>query len=125
MDAICRCLATRDPRTPYPGLSLLLLYRFAPITADDDAEAIRGVVAEAWRALGLFTDDEIARLIGRTRWAKSLRWTRDPERGWVVAQAGDDAYSMRWPDNESFPFLPLRDLVQQAHACAGDADGRT
>jgi len=51
LDAVCRCLASRDPALEHPGIPLLLLCRFAPLTAADDAGAVRERVAAAFRRL--------------------------------------------------------------------------
>ncbi len=47
IEAVCRCLAARDPALGYPGVPLLLLMPFAPITAADDVDAIRRLIAQA------------------------------------------------------------------------------
>lgn len=41
LDLICKRVALRDPSLPHPGLPLLLLSRFAPITDSEKADNVR------------------------------------------------------------------------------------
>lgn len=111
MDAICRCLARRDPRFPHPGWPLLLLFRFAPLTKDDDAGAARETLRHAWKALAAFDDAEIETLLEKLAWVGTSRWEQSGER-WVAT--GDDAYSLRGSESPDFPFALVEDLVERA-----------
>ncbi|MFD0741263.1 hypothetical protein ACFQ1L_04365 [Phytohabitans flavus] len=51
LDLVGRVVALDDPSLPHPGLSVALLCRFAPITAEDDAAAVRDLLGAALRSL--------------------------------------------------------------------------
>ncbi|MFC0532914.1 hypothetical protein [Phytohabitans kaempferiae] len=51
LDLIGRVVALDDPSLPHPGLPVALLCRFAPVTSEDDAEAVRDLLGSALRSL--------------------------------------------------------------------------
>ncbi|MGN9908027.1 hypothetical protein ACTMTJ_10810 [Phytohabitans sp. LJ34] len=51
LELIGQVVALDDPSLPHPGLTVALLCRFAPITAEDDAVAVRGLLGAALRSL--------------------------------------------------------------------------
>ncbi|BCB85947.1 hypothetical protein Psuf_032600 [Phytohabitans suffuscus] len=51
LDLIGRVVALDDPSLPHPGLPVALLCRFAPITPEDDAAAVRDLLGAALRSL--------------------------------------------------------------------------
>lgn len=120
IEAVCRCLAARDSALGYPGVPLLLLLPFTPITAADDLRAIRQAIARAWGALGQFSGAEIDELVAETSsWLdeRDLRWVRNAEVNAWVAE-GEHTQSLRTADNDDFPFKQLDELLYVARSCA-------
>jgi hypothetical protein len=124
--AICRCVAQRDTGLPHPGLPLVLLYRFAPITVGDDAPTIFRMLERAWRSLGLFSDEEIGELSRRFDYRRAgFVWEEDAKIGWWIGQKAGlrettgvlryaSLYTLRHPENRGFPFEPIKRLVEAA-----------
>jgi hypothetical protein len=120
LEAICRCLAVRDPRLAHPGIPLLLLYRFAQADADDDQSAVRTTLAAGWRSLSLFSESEIVQAVQQTDTfvipsEGNRQWVWDATHGWV--NTGGDAYSLRQADNEQVPFALFNSLLAEAQRC--------
>ena len=123
VEAVCRCLAARDPALHHPGIPLLLLKPFAPVTAADDEAAIRQLVARAWQATGLFSEHEIAELVAETcfTWEeRELQWVWNAQLGAWTAE-GEFPQSLRHVENDEFPFALLEELFEQARrSCRAD-----
>jgi hypothetical protein len=120
LEAVCRCFAARDPALAHPGLPLLLLCPFAPVTAEDDGAAIRASVAAAFRRVAPLEDAELGALVDRAcpAWWTGLRWRLSGERGgWVLE--GDPAYSVREPSNVEFDLPKFEAFLDEARICAG------
>ncbi|GAA5345097.1 hypothetical protein [Planifilum fimeticola] len=95
-----------------PAVPFLLLYRFAPITRENDPEAIQERVKAAWSSLGLFTESEVINLVKHTcHYKDNLYWKYDQEKGWYCHGDEDDLYSLRILENGAFPFFQLRELL--------------
>ena len=113
LDLICRCVARLDTRFPHPGLPLLLLYRFAPLTMSEDCEWAIGLVRRAWIGLRLFTAEQIDQFIKLSDSREDgFEWRMDVEKGWYLHQEEGvrykrDLYTLRHPDNSAFPFARL------------------
>jgi hypothetical protein len=123
LEAVCRCLAARDPTLGHPGIPLLLLQPFAPITAADDQGAIRALAGRAWRATSLFSEREIEALVEETCFSwdeRDLRWGWDARRRRWTAE-GEFPQSLRRAENEQFPFAQLEALFHRARRCAASA----
>jgi len=115
LEPLCRTLSIRPEWAGRPHLPMLLLYRFAPVADADDAARARCAVPGAWRALGLFSDAEVRELTKATLPADlDLRWQRGPDGHWTLV--GDDAYSLRAPGNERFPFAALESALRSSGA---------
>jgi len=126
LEAVCRCVAKREPEMEHPAIPLLLLFRFAPITGADDKTAIRNTLVSACRSLRIFTDDEVASLLDEVFLLseevlgirRDWHWVRAPDLGWTLE--GEDEwslYSLRRAINNSFPFGPLEAAFEQARRC--------
>jgi len=121
LEAICRCLAVRDPRLAHPGIPLLLIYRFAQGDADDDPNAVRATIAAGWRSLNLFSESEIVQAVQQTDTHVIPRegdrqWVWEATHGWVNSR--DEAYSLRQAHNERFPFALFNGMLAEAERCA-------
>lgn len=117
IDALCRSLAARDADLPYPGWPLLMLCRFAPVTAQDDRAVPRRTVGDAWRSTGHLSEAEVDRFFADCldRSNDEVAWTWQAGAGWLCE--GFDAYSFRNRDNlDRFPFARLNDLLAQVDA---------
>ena len=122
LDAVCRCVAAQhpvDPMLAHPGIPLLLLLSFAPITAEDDERAVRAVVDDAWRRTGIFSESEIKGILAETcgEYGEEIRWRWNEHRGTWTAE-GEFPCSLRVADYDEFPFAQLEELLQQARRCA-------
>lgn len=111
-EAICRCLARQFSTMPFPGIPLLLLHQFAPIRFNDDMEAIRTIIREAWQTLNLFSEAEIAEFMLRTAFVanREMYWMENPQLGWVMD--GEFPYSLRVATNKEFPFKQFNQMVE-------------
>lgn len=123
LDELCRALADADPDFPHPGLSLLLLHRFAPICEGDDAPGIVALLEQAWAAIPSVSADEVASRIQRAdhrhdgfRWVASggvSSLEQDPARREACIA---EPYSMRHADNAEFPHATYEDLFRRVRA---------
>ncbi|MVU78830.1 hypothetical protein GPX89_16450 [Nocardia sp. ET3-3] len=135
VDLICRAAALADPDAPYPGPHLIMLGRFAPICTDDDARIAIPLLREAFDAVpGLDAYQRRAYSSHADIRPWGADWFRDDETGWwypdYVEPAdnpyrGDpnyldgELYSMRYPDNDEFPFAALDAALDLARSyCA-------
>src|SRR5262245_39038856 len=62
LDNVCKRIASRSPDLAHPGIPLLLLFRFAPITSEEDYGLAQASLRSAFRHLSLFTDAQIDKL---------------------------------------------------------------
>jgi hypothetical protein len=143
LDLVCKCAAIQDATLPHPGLPLLLLYRFAPITESDNVDRIFPLIRDAWRSLGLFGEEQIRQAGQRVdKRGSKFEWRLDDRTGWTLHQenwtrgqaklytrrSGQPAptengvaipESLDDPDYR-FPFAEYRRMVEAARAmCAG------
>ena len=90
-------------------IPVLLLQRFVGYDTPAELEAIVRRGMEMRRLSGLYSADELAAwpmhplLADPPLWDRlDRRWREQPPYGWVCE--GEDAYSLRSPDNPDFPF---------------------
>jgi hypothetical protein len=113
VDLIGRVTALDDPSLPHPGLPVVLLSRFAPITPEDDAGAVRALLGAALRSFRvpappleqepLFPDaGEPWPVLSEDQVAEYLAVTQR------------DLRTLRVTDNEQFPFEELAELMRLA-----------
>ena len=100
--AICGALSSRSAHYAHPGIPVLLLFRFAPVTDGDDVSAIRGILEQAFETLELFDEGEIERMIDRC-----VR-ERDEDVVWVGSPGtynlvGEGVHSLRNGCDPEFP----------------------
>lgn len=113
IDLIGRVTALDDPSLPHPGLPVVLLSRFAPITPEDDAVGVRALLGAALRSLQvpappleqepLFPDA-----------GQSWPVLSDEQVAEYTAITQRDLRTLRVTDNERFPFEELAELVRLA-----------
>jgi len=123
LDELSRALADVDPDFPHPGLSLLLLHRFAPICEGDDAPGIVALLEQAWAAVASVSPDEVSSRIQRAdhrhdgfRWVASggvFTLEQDPARREACIA---EPYSTRHADNAEFPHASYEDLFRRVRA---------
>lgn len=111
LELIGRVVALDDPSLPHPGLPVALLCRFAPITAEDDAAAVRGLLGAALRSLRVpVPPDEQEPLF-----AYSPRVLSDAQVGdYLAVPCAGVAGTLRYPGSEVFPFDELAETVRLA-----------
>jgi hypothetical protein len=124
LDTICRCVTLADPSLCHPGLPLLLLYRFTPITEAEPAEAAFALLRAGWRGLGITTEKALSRLCNRLdAREQGFEW-REIKAGWTLSQEHSLAhrrgcYSLRQTRYGKFPFADFNAMVERARrACA-------
>jgi hypothetical protein len=117
LDAIGGAIARRDPTLVHPGVPLLLLMRFAPITDEGDGRLAHHLTGRAWDRLVLFSRREREVFFDRID-ARGAGFTwRRADRGHVIEQDEGDRirrralYSLRAPGCEEFPFEELEDML--------------
>jgi hypothetical protein len=110
-DLIGRCVARGDPGLPHPGAPVLLLSRFTPFPGGD-RDAAGPALRHAWQSLGLFTEQQIDRLMERVflQPSPNLHWVRDAQLGWVLPDWGC-MESLRTPQG-SFPFAQYARMIE-------------
>ena len=118
LDLIGRAVALRDPAASHPGLALLLLYRFAPICDDADAELAFPLLEAAWAELGVDVGPAHERMLQRTdARTAGFKWQL-VDRRWVLTQEKPnlerDLYTLRHADNDEFPHRLLEGVVRAA-----------
>jgi hypothetical protein len=118
LDAICRVAALQDAKCPHPGVLLLLLCRFAPICVGDEIEWIVPTLEQAWRALQLFSDNEIREFIERLDARDAgFTWRQQASGNWCLTQEKDmrnsekGLYTLRSPENTEFPFSEWERII--------------
>ena len=120
-ELISRAAALRDRELPHPGLLLVLLYRFTPLTAGDDRRAVHAQMRLAFGSLGVLSERAIGRCIreGASDLSDDFVWWPDEERGWVLRQTDQDQYwEPRCPGGK-FPFTHFAALLDAAQrTCA-------
>ena len=119
-----RVIALEDPYLPHPGLVVALLARFAPVTADDDAEAAGAVMEAAYRSLrrdvpavaDTGPEQDPLPLFRDATW-----WPRPPQPSDRVLSEGDIAelltpapVGLRVRGTSRFPSAGLAELVRRA-----------
>jgi hypothetical protein len=117
LDAIGGAVARRDPSLVHPGVPLLLLMRFAPITDEVDGGIAHHLIGRAWDRLGLFSRREREAFFDRID-ARGAGFTwRRTELGHVIEQDEGDRfrrralYSLRAPGSEEFPLEELEAML--------------
>jgi hypothetical protein len=126
LELVCLCAALREPSLIHPGLPLLLLHRFAPITECEHAERALRLIRDAWRSLGVFSESKVKEFASHWDFrGNGFEWRQDQETGWTLHQDDQlrynmDLYSLRWAQNPDFPHSRFRDMVNAAQrSCAG------
>jgi hypothetical protein len=113
LKAICRAIGSREPGLAHPGLPLLLLYRFAVVTDTGDEQAARASLTEAFWQIPSLSDEDVRNLVNFTLTVQAgMRWNRRPGYGWYLS--GEDAYTLRHPDNPAFPSTEFHAMVEAA-----------
>jgi hypothetical protein len=113
---ICQAGASLEPAIPHPGIMLLFLYRFTPLTAGDNRKAIHAEMRRAFKSLGILSERTIGRCIreGTSDLTDDFVWWRDEHYGWVLRQKDQDEFwHPRCPDGD-FPFTYFNALVDAA-----------
>jgi hypothetical protein len=111
LDLLGRVVALDDPSLPHPGLPVALLCRFTPITAEDDATAVRGLLGAALRSLRVpVPPDEQEPLF-----AYSPRVLTEAQVADYLEVPGEAvAGTLRYAGSDVFPFDELAELVRLA-----------
>ena len=126
-----------EPWSARPEFAIALLHRFAAVVTDDELRRASELITPAMAALGL-TGEQTGSLLERIDWRPGRDdalvgpgWVRDPAVGWRLevfwrdearADGLDELpapYSLRRPENESFPPA----LVHLLDRLAGDSTG--
>jgi hypothetical protein len=122
LDAIARAVAWRDSSLPHPGVLVLLLCRFAPMTEGEDGDLGASLLQDALAAADM-REETIECVWGNidVRHA-GMRWREHPGRGFVLEQnlaleraSGRPLHTLRSavPENP-FPFAELQGSVNAA-----------
>jgi hypothetical protein len=120
LDLFCRCIARQDTSLPHPGVPLLLLCRFAPVTDSEDSERALFLLREAWHSLGLFTHDQIRKFLRSVDYrGTGVAWRQDNHQRWILHLDRDlhpdvGLYTLRCQENPDFPFDQLGAALQTA-----------
>jgi hypothetical protein len=109
--AICQALSSKSDYFEYPGIPLLLLSRFAPVTDEDDLSQIRSLATSAFETMALFDDGHIERILDRLLRERDddVRWTGPPGAYKLV---GDTVQSARDPEAPGFPYADFNRMLE-------------
>ena len=125
LEVICRCIARQDSNLLHPGIPLLLLCRFTPITDSEDSERALSVLREAWHSIGLFDDAQINRFLVMVDYrGTGVEWRFEDNQRWMLYLDRNlhpkvGLYTLRCPENPDFPFEQLAAALTTARAIAG------
>lgn len=126
LELICKCLSVRDASFAHPGLALLLLCRWAPLTDTDDADHVLSLLRGAADRVGVTSPDLVHSLFARLdKRGNGFEWEHAPEQGWVLRQDNPlipqkgfryktQLYTLRSPGNGDFPFAELNAMLRDA-----------
>jgi hypothetical protein len=132
LDAVARAVAFREPALAHPGLVVLLLCRFAPMTEGEDGDLGASLLEGALRAASVHAETV------RRLWASvdvrhaGLRWRNHPGRGPVLEQdpvlenaSGRREYTLRSAHPLArFPFAEFTELIHAARATSEEHAAR-
>jgi hypothetical protein len=111
LELIGRVVALDDPSLPHPGLPVALLCRFAPITTEDDAAAVRGLLGAALRSLRV----PVPPAEQEPLFPYSPRVLSDAKVDDYLTVPGEGmAGTLRYAGSEVFPFDELAETVRLA-----------
>ena len=125
LETLSRAIAAVDDSLPHPGAALLLLCRFAPVTDEDDAAHINGLLEAAWDRLGVLSPAQRRDIFDHidARGA-GFTWVRDERGRWRLTQPREEPsrylHTLRSPESAEFPFDVLTSLLDEASRFAGD-----
>lgn len=111
LDLVGRVLALDDPSLPHPGLPVALLCRFTPITAEDDAAAVRGLLGAALRSLRVPVPP--AEQEPLFPYAPRVL-TEEQVTDYLDVPGAGVAGTLRYAGSDVFPFDELAELVRLA-----------
>ena len=111
--AICKCLARLAPEWKHPGIPLLLLWEFCPITSETERDSISKLVADAFCSLISLTRDEAMALAARiVTPVRKVMWVRFPFGHWILE--GESPHSLRHPRYHEFPLESFEEMLAWA-----------
>ena len=122
LDAIARAVAFREPALAHPGLVVLLLCRFAPMTEGEDGDLGASLLEGALRAASIRAETVPGLWASVDVRHAGFRWRNDPGRGPVLEQDPILACASGRPENTlrsadplaPFPFAEFTELVRAA-----------
>jgi hypothetical protein len=87
LDTICRCMSLGNPELTHPGLTLLLLCRFAPITDSQQLALANELLQSAWRLFKIDGDELYRHLLKQLDCLENgFEWLQTEEQGWILHQ---------------------------------------
>lgn len=127
-DWVCRAASLLHPDWgPHPGLALLALFRFAPITEADAPPALALLrAARRWAGMrGETASDRFVRRVDGRR--RGFVWSQRPDGRWLLGQQpgsrGTGPYTTRHARNSRFPHEGLAECLAEARRACAEALG--
>jgi hypothetical protein len=117
-DLLCRAASILDATFTHPGILLLLLSRFTPLTREDDPVAIRKVVRQAFASLNVLSQRMVGQCVraGVCDLRSDCEWSQDHQNRWVLRRlkrCPNPYWGPRDPNLE-FPFKCFDELIDKA-----------
>src|SRR5262245_35085554 len=121
LELICR-YAAEQQRSIDPRLALLLLYRFAALSDDDNVAGVFDNLRAAWQKLNVLPKDRVERLLrwcdGRARhleWRQNANvgWTLYEHSSWAIRRSGGEGLPTARTPEQRFPFEPFNEMLNQ------------
>jgi hypothetical protein len=110
-----RAAARLDKELAHPGVVLALLYRFTPLTADDDRKVVWSYMRQAFGSLGVLSGRMIERCLreGTSDLRDSLVW-REENCGWVLQDLSTGRWEHPRAPKSKFPFQDFAEALGAA-----------
>lgn len=118
-ELLSRAAARRDEELSHPGLLLVLLYRFTPLTAGDDRRSIWSLMRQAFGSLGVLSGRAVERCLreGTSDERDNLVWC-EQKCGWVLKYVDSENYEHPRAPKSKFPFREFAAALQVAERIA-------
>jgi hypothetical protein len=124
-ELLSKAAARLDTDLQHPGLLLVLLYRFTPLTADDDRRVVWSLMRQAFNSLGVLSLRAIERCLreGASDLRDGFAW-RDCKRGWVLQDLSSGRDEPPRAPKSKFPFREYAALLNAAQRTCDENGGR-
>lgn len=121
-----RAAAQFDKQLPHPGVVLVLLYRFTPLTAGDDRRVIWSMMRQAFESLNVLSGRAVERCLreGNSDLRDTFAWSEEKKAGWVLQDLSTDRFEHPRAPKSKFPFQDFAKALAAAEQTCLQGPGR-